>query len=155
MITLHDHELDQDALTRALVDLPAPAAPETLRPRVMAAIERIAARPWYARGWRAWPIAWQATSAVVVLACAGAAIWGAPPIEHVVRAWIAAHGAGLWARVAGPRETFAAVSIVAGAVWRVTQPLAGYVLVALLGMGTVCAALGLGLNRVLLRGVSP
>jgi hypothetical protein len=42
-----------------LAHLPSPAAPPTLLPRVMAAVQAWATRPWYERAWTTWPIGWQ------------------------------------------------------------------------------------------------
>ena len=39
--------------------LPLPRAPQTLLPRVLAAVEQWRERPWYARAWFTWPLAWQ------------------------------------------------------------------------------------------------
>ncbi|MFA5189739.1 MAG: hypothetical protein WC740_03385 [Verrucomicrobiia bacterium] len=50
---------------RELRPLPAPRAPETLAPRVMAAIAARAALPWYRQTWFEWSRGWQAASAVV------------------------------------------------------------------------------------------
>ena len=54
---------------RALERLPAPRAPHTLLPRVMAAVQQWTRRPWYARAWVTWPLGWQAlsTAALVLL----------------------------------------------------------------------------------------
>ena len=49
---------------RALGQLPAPRAPRTLLPRVMAAVPT-PARPWHARPWLMWPAGWQIISLVV------------------------------------------------------------------------------------------
>ena len=38
-----------------------------LLPRVMAAVETRAQRPWYARTWLQWPVGWQVASALVLL----------------------------------------------------------------------------------------
>src|SRR5215218_10364747 len=60
---------------RELRKLPAPRAPRTLLPRVMAAVDASARRPWYTRAWLTWPAAWQAASVIVLLgALAGAAL---------------------------------------------------------------------------------
>ena len=75
---MHDPELDRplDAphdgpldtrLDAWLAHLTTMGAPETLLPRVMAATRRLAARPWYARTWDAWPIAHQRISVAVCL----------------------------------------------------------------------------------------
>src|SRR5688500_12276604 len=55
---------------RELQRLPAPRAPETLLPRVMAAVDAAARRPWYTRAWFTWPLGWQlaaVTLGIVVL----------------------------------------------------------------------------------------
>jgi hypothetical protein len=55
-----------------LRQLPVPPAPSTLLPRVMAAAQLWARRPWYARAWFTWPLGWQAASiAALVVAAAG------------------------------------------------------------------------------------
>jgi hypothetical protein len=52
---------------RELQKLPAPRAPRSLLPRVMAAVAETAERPWYTRAWLEWPLGWQVASAVLVL----------------------------------------------------------------------------------------
>jgi len=67
---MHDPELDRPleaALDSALARLTTMRAPETLLPRVMAATHGLAARPWYARTWDTWPIAYQRMSVAVCL----------------------------------------------------------------------------------------
>ena len=46
-------------IARELRSLPAPRAPRTLLPRVMAAATAAAERPWYSRAWLQWPVGWQ------------------------------------------------------------------------------------------------
>ena len=53
---------------RELRRLPAPRAPHTLLPRVMAAAEAWAERPWYTRAWVTWPLAWQVVSVAALVA---------------------------------------------------------------------------------------
>ncbi len=48
--------------------LPAPQAPPSLLPRVLAAAAASAETPWYARPWFTWPRAWQVASAVLLVA---------------------------------------------------------------------------------------
>ncbi len=60
-------------MDRELRPLPAPRAPETLAPRVMAAIAARTALPWYRQTWFEWPRGWQVASAV--LAAALVAAW--------------------------------------------------------------------------------
>ena len=47
--------------------LPAPRAPRTLLPRIMAAAEALQHRPWYSRAWLTWPLGWQVASAAVLV----------------------------------------------------------------------------------------
>ena len=66
---------------RELRHLPPPLAPHTLLPRVLAAVDAWARRPWYTRAWFTWPAGWQAASIVAVLLLAVGA-WmlpSAPP----------------------------------------------------------------------------
>ena len=61
--------------------LPYPAAPSTLLPRVLAAVDAWARRPWYTRAWFTWPLGWQVAS-IVVLALFAIGVWmlpSAPP----------------------------------------------------------------------------
>ena len=67
---MHDPELDSPldaSLDGALSRLTELHAPETLLPRVMAATQRLTARPWYARTWDTWPVAHQRMSVAVCL----------------------------------------------------------------------------------------
>lgn len=62
-------------IDRELRKLPALRAPRTLLPRIMAAAEAAAERPWYQRTWLTWPTMWQFASALVLLAVvAGGAV---------------------------------------------------------------------------------
>ena len=63
---MHDPDLDAP-LAAALSRLSTVRAPETLLPRVLAAAQRLAARPWYARTWDTWPVAYQRTSVAICL----------------------------------------------------------------------------------------
>jgi hypothetical protein len=116
---------------RELRRLPAPRAPQTLLPRVMAAVDGWAQRPWYTRAWFAWPLGWRVASLVPVgLLVYAFWRWSLPAAPPTV---VAATGAGL-------------------VVWSaVVEPLLPYILVVVLLMGAVCAAFGLALNYVLLE----
>jgi hypothetical protein len=46
---------------------PEPRAPQTLMPRVLAAVQAWSGRPWYAREWFAWPLVWQLASAAALI----------------------------------------------------------------------------------------
>src|SRR6478752_931002 len=73
-------EDDLEALaSRELRRLPLPRAPQTLLPRVLAAVDAWARRPWYMRAWFTWPLGWQGASLALV-AFAVYALWSAPPL---------------------------------------------------------------------------
>ena len=54
-------------IDRELRHLPAPRAPDTLLPRVLAAVHAWTLRPWYERTWFTWPMAWQIASAAALI----------------------------------------------------------------------------------------
>lgn len=64
----------RDRLARALVQLPPIKAPDTLLPRIMAAVHAWAAKPWYQRAWFTWPAGGQ-MAAVGGLLLFGALVW--------------------------------------------------------------------------------
>ncbi len=141
-------ELEQRVM-RELRQLPRPVAPSTLVPRVMLAVRRAAARPWYARAWMTWPRAWQVASfavlvlTVVTLGLAGPDADGAAgrAIERVfgpATAW-------LTRATAGPRAWAGAMDVL----WRaLVQPVAGYLLALVLMMWTACVVFGVAVTRV-------
>jgi hypothetical protein len=115
----------RDELTR----LPSPVAPASLLPRVLAAVDAWVSRPWYARAWFTWPLAWQAAS-VVFVALALYATWVAPPLPASI---VATGNAG-------------------GVIWRtLIEPLLGYVVGLVVLMGLACAVFGAALNYLFLE----
>src|SRR5689334_21333208 len=61
--------------------LPLPLAPDTLLPRVLAAVDAWARKPWYTRAWFTWPIGWQIAS-ILLVALGAVGLWlvpSAPP----------------------------------------------------------------------------
>ena len=65
-------------LQHELRRLPSPMAPDTLLPRVLAAVDAWARKPWYSRAWFTWPLGWQIAS-IVALAILGVGLWMLPP----------------------------------------------------------------------------
>lgn len=109
--------------------LPAPLAPRTLLPRVLAAVDAWARRPWYERAWFTWPLGWRVAS-VAMLAVAVYATWNLPPLPGSV---VATTNAG-------------------GVLWRtLIEPLLGYVVGLVLLMGVACAIFGAALNYLFLE----
>jgi hypothetical protein len=137
---------------RALADLPPLAAPGTLLPRVLAAVQAWAERPWYQRAWLTWPVGLQvASAALLLLLVAGGAL--AMPL-------VQAQGARLIALVsahapidlpnlgASLRVTATALALV----WRaLVQPLVLFVLPIAFMAGVAGAAILTALNHVLVE----
>ena len=116
--------VDQDErLDRALKGLPAPRAPRSLLPRVLAAtVERPAP---VATGWSTWPIALRVAASVVFLALVALASMfvAAPP-----------------ARVSQAADTAGDVATVVRALWDVMiQPVATYLVVLGISLALACA----------------
>ena len=114
---------------RELRRLPTPRAPETLLPRVLAAADAWARRPWYTRAWFAWPAGWRAAS-VAALALLVFGLWRLPPAP---KSAVAAAGATrvVWDLLVAPALPYAV----------------GFVVL----MVITCVAAGLALNYVLLE----
>jgi len=109
--------------------LPAPLAPDTLLPRVLAAVDAWARRPWYARAWFTWPVGLQVAS-MAALAVAVYGTWNLPPLPSSV---VATTNAG-------------------GVIWRtLIEPLLGYVVGLVVLMCLACAAFGAALNYLFLE----
>ena len=122
-----------DELERRVHDelrrLPGPLAPQTLLPRVLAAVDAWANRPWYARAWFTWPVGWRIVSiAALVFAVYGT--WNLPPLPASV---VTTTNAG-------------------GVIWRtLIEPLLGYVVGLVVLMCLACAVFGAALNYLFLE----
>ena len=94
----------------ALRQLPVPPAPPTLLPRVMAAAQQWARRPWYTRAWFSWPLTWQVASiAALAVAAAGVPLL-LPHAEEVFSPAVARANAAivLWRAIIRPMMPYAA-----------------------------------------------
>ena len=113
-----------DRLDRELKALPAPRAPRTLLPRVLAATVQGAA-PHPASGWSQWPVSVRVAVAAMVLAVA-IGVWlvlAAPP-----------------RRLTEASETAGNVATVARVLWDVmVQPVATYLFVLGVSLALACA----------------
>jgi hypothetical protein len=133
---------------RALKQLPSPRAPDTLLPRIVAAVDTSAQRPWYRRAWRTWPLAWQVASAV---ACAALIllIASAGPVNTastVARTTPASDVISDSVAFAGRMQD---ASGVAWTLWRVVlQPLVPYAFALAMLMCGACVVFGVALNYV-------
>ena len=139
-----------DPLIRALRALPAPTAPPTLAPRVMAAVQARLAQP-PARTWFEWPLRWRVSSVAAAVAMLIGVIvawplvlgWGQPAIDAVT-----GRVTGVWH---GAQIALNLADVVFRAVWHpVVMPFLLFVTV----MTIACATVGAMLGRVALGGAS-
>ena len=154
MTSMRDDELDR-ALDRSLSRLPAPRAPRTLLPRVLAAVARPAA-PWYSRPWLSWHPALQTASLVGVLASM-AFVWMAWAQPDAMFSRLSAFGAPqapAWASAASTRIT--QITTVLSVLWDVVLgPIAIFVLAVAVFVAVACAAAWTAVSRVALGGADP
>jgi len=109
-----------DRELKELGELPAPRA---FASRVLGAIERRAALPWYRRSWQTWPAAWQWTSLAVLLVMFGGLCWGG---------WELTRSATVTAGAPEVAGRFAGL----GVFWRTLNALGSAVSVVVQGLGT-------------------
>lgn len=137
---------------RALRALPAPRAPRTLLPRVLAAVAAEASRPWYARAWLSWPLGWQIVSGAAAALVVVAATMAGPSMAAVMLDAATSTSLPVSSSVAAVvREAGAAWDAVR-IVWRVIEPAAQIMAVLLLVMSAACVAIGAALDRVIALG---
>jgi hypothetical protein len=116
----------------------------------MAAAREWAMRPWYAREWLTWPLAWQCASLVllILIVVAGARLlpsaWetasvaGAPMVDLTSEAIVAL------------RRAAAAAGAVRAVPRVLLEPIGSFVFAYAAGMGLACASLAAALNRLAL-----
>jgi len=91
--------------------LPDPLAPGTLLPRVLAAVDAWARRPWYTRAWFTWPIGWQIAS-IVGLALFALGMWMLPAAAPPSVVVTTSAGRVLWHTMIQPFLFYAFVAVV-------------------------------------------
>ena len=135
---------------RELQRLPAPRAPRTLMPRVMAAVEAWANRPWYTRAWFTWPLGWQVASAATLALLVAGGVMLAPSVQSVAANAITAVRVVAGGVTEAPQvETTANTARI---LWRtLLEPLATYALVVVILMFVACAIFGTALNHVVIE----
>jgi len=140
---------DLEALVdRALRRLPAPRAPHTLLPRVLAAVQEWSQRPWYTRAWFTWPIGGQIVSAAaLILIVVGSAL-----LMMSAQTALGQTTARLLSGVTPVAHQVEAILNATRVVWRaVIEPFAGYAFVLVALMCFACVAFGTALNHVAFR----
>ncbi len=123
-------------IDRALKGLPELEAPRGLMPRVMAAIERRAALPWYRQPWQEWPLALQTVSMLILLGSFGGLC---------VASWQLTRAAGFTLAMQEVGQLFSGIAVI----WNILTVLVGAVVLVLKHLGTpvlagCLVAVGLG-----------
>ena len=134
-------------IDRELRALPGPRAPRTLLPRIMAAVEETARRPWYTRAWLQWPMAWQLASALVLIGVVATGSVLLPQLRAAVTAL------SFIADVRGDvEESTRNVEVATTAVkvlWRtLLAPVVPWAFALVTLMGAACAVFGTALNHL-------
>jgi hypothetical protein len=143
----------EEIVDREFRRLPMPRAPETLLPRVMAAVHAWALRPWHARAWLTWPIWLRAASAGVfaMLAAGGAVLW--PDLQAAAVEIVSAPAADIASRAAVPFDAVDAAAQSARVLWRTLfAPLVQYVFAIVVLMCVASAAFATAIKRLALEG---
>ena len=133
-------------IDRELQQLPAPPAPRTLLPRVMAAVEQ-SQRPWYTRAWLTWPAGWQIASALLLVALVAGAMVLLPVLQSAVNALTFV--ADIRGDVAETARDVAGVTTAVRVLWRtLLAPVVPYAFGLVLLMCAACAVFGTALNHL-------
>lgn len=96
----HDLECQVDRVLKRLPEVPAP---QTLLPRVLAAVRARAALPWYRQSWQAWPMPLQIATILVLVASFGVFLFAS---------WELSRAAGYAAVRQEIGEMFSAVAVI-------------------------------------------
>lgn len=139
---------DQRRVGRALAQLPMPKAPPTLLPRVMAAVQAWALKPWYQRAWFTWPLGWQLAAVASLAVAAGAAWWLLPGVDFAGTVITAVSSTPSRAVSPDTASAFEAVRLAFGVVRQALQPVFLIAFVIVVVMASMCIGAAMALNRV-------
>jgi hypothetical protein len=129
--------------------LPPPRAPQTLLPRVMAAVQQLAMRPWYRRAWFTWPRAGQLAALAGLLLLTAGSLMLLPEAVGPVAAAASSLAADRQRDVAAIAGYGRIAWEVGGVLWRTMfEPLVVYAFGVVLLMCLACAVFGAALNHV-------
>lgn len=133
-------------IDREFRQLPAPRAPRTLLPRVLAAAQESATRPWYSRAWLTWPVGWQVASVALLLGVLAGSAMLLPIVEAAGALSIVDNVRG---DVAAQARNIEVATTAIGVLWRVLlAPVVPYALGLVLLMCAACAVFGTVLNHL-------
>ena len=132
---------------RELRALPLPRAPRALLPRVMAAVEERAQRPWYTRAWLHWPVGWQFASALVLLGIVATGSVLLPQLRDAVMALTFV--ANVRGDVAESARDVEVATTAVRVVWRtLLAPVVPWAFGLITLMCAACAVFGTALNHL-------
>jgi hypothetical protein len=135
----------------ALKQLPARPAPATLAPRILAALARRRALPWYRTPWFNWPRHFQVLSAVLAAAVVGVGLWLILPHTDAVTLASAKQAAGNLEIVRPVSVTASILGTLGNAFLLVVKSLNTWVLAGLLGAFALVWSTTLGLGTACWR----
>ena len=145
---MHPVEL-QRHIDRELKSLPVLPAPDTLLPRVLAAVRHWADRPWHARAWFTWPMWWRVVSAATLLAVLAGVGVALPVVQDSVTARVAAIHLPVSVDVAAAARRVVVIAGTLRILWlAIAGPFVAYAFALLVLMGLLCAACAAALNRM-------
>lgn len=147
------HRSDLETLaTRELRQLPAPRAPHTLLPRVLAAVQAWSERPWYAREWLTWPVAWQLASVAALMAILAGGVLVGPTVQAQLQDITARSMPAMLTSTLQLPLVFETAVNTSRVLWHtVVQPFLPYVAVLVGLMCLMCAIAAVALNRVVFQ----
>ena len=143
----------QELVDRELKRLPAPRAPRSLLPRVLAATVDRPELPWYRGAWVTWPRAWQAAS-IAAIALMAAGVWLAVPlVAGLLSSSTLTTAPAVPDRVVALGRTASETATVVRLFWRVLiAPIAVYLFALALSLSLACALIWTALERLALGG---
>jgi len=152
VVTIDPHD-PRDRVHRALKALPAPTAPRTLLPRVMAEVAlRQQRRQRGIAPWFDWPIEWRSMSAAAVVLLVAAGWLVGPGLEALAGAAFANATGAIEERIVTAAPGSAAAAHLVSVAWEmVLQPAISFVLMWMVVMCAACAAIGAAFSAALGR----
>ncbi|HVG73317.1 MAG TPA: hypothetical protein VM819_20555 [Vicinamibacterales bacterium] len=134
-------------IDRELRALPPPHAPRALLPRVMAAVEDRAQRPWYTRAWLQWPVGWQLASALMLIGVVATGGVLLPQLRDAVMAL--SFVANMRGDVAESAREVEVATTAVRVVWRtLLAPVVPWAFALITLMCAACAVFGTALNHL-------
>lgn len=142
----------EERVDRALADLPPLDAPDTLLPRVLAAVQAWADRSWYQRAWLTWPVGLQVASVALLILMVLGGVMAVPFVQTQVGRAVAVVANGMPIDLPNMGASFGVTAKAMVLVWRaLILPLLPFALAVAFMAGLASAVLVTALNHVLLE----